>query len=156
IRRFSTGGRPRHRPRWEGRAMARWTAKDLLQAVEAGDEESRTLDWKQSLPSTHEKSHGAKDFATDVVALLNSEGGRIVYGVEERLDEDGKRTGEAAGFAAALGNVEEPILKMTHWAAAHIDPRPPSLDIYPLEGPNGLVVVVDVPQSWTGPHMVRS
>jgi hypothetical protein len=76
-----------HRPAPQSRPFA-WPLTDeiLDAAIAAGVDEADDLDWKSELPPA--KGLPQTDFPKDIVAMANSGGGMIVYGVEEDLSLD--------------------------------------------------------------------
>lgn len=64
---------------------------DIKHLRDFGIGESKTLDFKRELKIKDDK----KGFLTDICAMANTEGGVIVYGIEEEMDENKKGTGVA-------------------------------------------------------------
>lgn len=114
-------------------------------AVAAGLAESDGLDWKDRLPP--QKGIADTDFPKDVAAMANSGGGVLVYGIEE---EEKAATGRVD--AGELNEHFERSLR----AAAVSAIRPPvlGLGIYEVGDVGRRVVVVVVPASADGPHLI--
>ena len=75
----------------------------LLSACSGQWLESQTLEVKQSLPGTDDKSRN--EFLKDVCALANSSGGDILYGIREksgRAPTMGRRASELTQFFPGL------------------------------------------------------
>ncbi|WP_166398810.1 AlbA family DNA-binding domain-containing protein [Rubrobacter marinus] len=115
-----------------------------------GRAEDLTLDYKREIGS----SPGERaEMCKDVSALANSEGGMIVYGVDEKPDRTPKIP--LFGTARAFGrqNVEE-------WAAqvlqGGVQPRMVlDVEAFPLSGdPSRCLLVVRTQPSPSAPHMV--
>ncbi len=128
---------------------------DLNALVSEQRSESRTLEYKAELPG-----HGDPDkreFAADVASLANAAGGDILFGVAEAKDAQGKRLGypdRIDGVACASFDAERSRLEQI--ARTNIEPRIEGLQIVEVAGfPRGSVIVLRVPQSWNGPHLVR-
>ncbi|GHC99081.1 AlbA family DNA-binding domain-containing protein [Zhihengliuella salsuginis] len=120
------------------------TLEILQQAMEAGVAESDDLDWKSQLPDR--KNLAQSDVPKDVAAMANSGGGIIVYGVEEQQKAATglKDTGELdEGHERALRSV----------AVTAISPPVFGLKIQRLGTPTQ-VVVLEVPASIDGPHLI--
>jgi hypothetical protein len=107
--------------------------------------ESQRLDYKRTLPSTRDP-RWQEEFAKDVCAFANTEGGDILYGIREqdaRADAVEAITGEAQDAAARrLGQV----------ADALIQPRIVGLQFLHIPVAGGYALVLRVPASFAGPH----
>lgn len=119
---------------------------DLLdEAVAAGVVETDDLDWKAELPPA--KGLPTTDFPKDVAAMANSGGGLIVYGVLEAQ-------------TAATGRVDVGEFDETHErslrSAAITAIAPPvfGLTVHRLGVEGRRAVVVEVPPSVDGPHLI--
>lgn len=114
-------------------------------AVSAGVAEAVDLDWKSTLPPA--KGLPQTDFPKDVAAMANSGGGLIVFGVHESQ--------KAATGRVDVGEVSEVYERSLHSAAiTAISPPVFGLNVQCL-GPEGKrAVVVEVPASIDGPHLI--
>jgi hypothetical protein len=116
--------------------------------------EGRTIEYKQELPGGTDDDK--KEFLADVSSFANAAGGDIVYGLTEQRDERGKPTGipdKAEGLAGI--NADQQKRRLEEMIRTGIDPRLPGLRINHYDGfPSGPVIVIRVPKSWAGPHMV--
>jgi hypothetical protein len=120
---------------------------DVQSLLDNQTPESRTLDYKRdlSLNTSEEK----REFAKDVSALANSDGGFLLYGIEEEGGLPRSVLGTACPDFDALQLRAESVLR------DHVQPRIAGVSFGKVEGySNGAVVVIYVPRSWTGPHMV--
>lgn len=66
---------------------------DILQLFELEIPEGKSLDYKKELPQfdeTHDKGKSKANFLSDVTAMYNTEGGCIIYGIEEQKGNPGK------------------------------------------------------------------
>lgn len=118
--------------------------------------EDRTLDYKETLPGGTDSEK--KEFLADVSSFANASGGDLIYGVKEKRDGDGKATGEpeiACGLAGVNADVE--IRRLDSIIRDSIDPRIAGIRMKPVEDfPNGTVIVLRIPKSWSSPHMVKT
>ncbi|WP_454301178.1 AlbA family DNA-binding domain-containing protein [Salana multivorans] len=114
-------------------------------AVQAGVEETDDLDWKSELPPA--KGLSQTDFPKDVAAMANSGGGVIIYGVRESqkaaqervaVDELDERY-ESAMLSAAISAISPPVF---------------GLGVHRLGDAETRAVVVEVPASVDGPHLI--
>lgn len=119
---------------------------DLLNAaVAAGVVESHDLDWKSELPPA--KGLPQTDFPKDVAAMANSGGGVIIYGVREAQG--------AATERVDVGEFNEPHERALRSAAiTAISPPLFGLNVHRIGATDKRAVVVEVPASVDGPHLI--
>ncbi|MFA5566124.1 MAG: ATP-binding protein [Acidimicrobiia bacterium] len=114
-------------------------------AVAVGAAETTDLDWKSELPPA--KGLSQTDFPKDVAARANSRGGLIVLGVREsqkiatdRIDAgECDETYERTLRRAAISGISPPIF---------------GLNTYRLGDGHKRAVVVQIPPSVDGPHLI--
>ncbi|MGW6262387.1 AlbA family DNA-binding domain-containing protein [Streptomyces sp. NPDC055085] len=128
-----------------GLAPGPWTEDLLDAAVAAGVTESDDLDWKTNLPPA--KGLPQTDFPKDVAAMANSGGGVIIYGVCESQ--------KAATGRMDVGELTE-VYERTLRSAAITAISPPvfGLNIHRLGATGNRAVVVEIPSSVDGPHLI--
>lgn len=119
---------------------------DLLDAaVAASVTEGNDLDWKSELPPA--KGLPQTDFPKDVAAMANSGGGIIVYGVRESQ--------KAATERVDVGELDEAYERSLRSAAiTAIAPPVFGLNVHRLGTEGNRAVVVEVPASIDGPHLI--
>lgn len=120
----------------------------LAALVDAGASENTYLDFKRDIPGRD--ARGNQDLVADVSAFANSSGGDLIYGV----NEDGE--GRAAEIVPQAGNMDEETRRVQDVLMNGIEPRVPGLQVVPIPVAGGFVLAVRVPQSWAGPHRVKS
>lgn len=121
------------------------TDQMITQAVETGIQESGDLDWKRQLPPTSNLL--ASDFPKDIAAMANSGGGIIVYGVEE--------SEKAATSRRDVGELTEGHERsLRQVAVSAISPPVFGLEIHRLGDQANRAVVIVVPASTEGPHLI--
>ncbi len=129
------------------------TKDDILALVTNQTPESRILDYKQALPGRTDGDK--KEFLADVSSFANSAGGWLVYGVEEKR-ENNKATGlpeTASGLDGANGEQERQRLESI--LQYGVEPRIAGVRIRSISGfPKGPAILLYVPKSWNSPHMV--
>ncbi|WP_395690093.1 RNA-binding domain-containing protein [Nocardioides sp.] len=128
-----------------GRDRSHITDELVDEAVDAGVAESDHLDWKSALPP--EKELKNSDFPKDVAAMANSGGGVIVYGVEEQQRVATERV-DAGDFGE---NYERTLRKV---ASSSIQPPVLGLGVHQVGDPMCRALVVVVPLSVDGPHLI--
>lgn len=114
-------------------------------AVTEGLAETTDLDWKSKLPDI--KGLSQHDFPKDVAAMANSGGGVIVFGIEEK---DKKATGRVD--IGVLTEQHERALRSV--AVSAISPPIMGLDIQRVGDEGDQVVVVAIPPTIDGPHLI--
>src|SRR5690554_990459 len=65
---------------------------DIKRLVENQIQESSNLDYKKELSISKDKDK--KEFLFDVTAMYNTDGGCLVFGIEEEKDKDNQNTGK--------------------------------------------------------------
>ncbi|KKK07080.1 helix-turn-helix domain-containing protein [Micromonospora sp. HK10] len=121
------------------------TDEILDAAVAAGVIEANDLDWKSELPPA--RGLPQTDFPKDVAAMANSGGGVIVFGVREEQ--------KAATARADVGELDEAYERSLRSAAiTAISPPVFGLVIHRLGSEGKRAVVVEVPASIDGPHLI--
>lgn len=118
----------------------------LLDAVvPARTAETNDLDWKSELPPA--RGLPQTDFPKDVAAMANSDGGLIVYGVRESQ--------KAAAERGDVGDFDENHERSIRSAAiTAITPPVFGLNVHRLGTEGNRAVVVEVPASVDGPHLI--
>lgn len=123
-------------------------AADIQALVTNGDEERRTMDFKRDLPGNADKDKN--ELRADVTSFANAGGGDLIFGVDE-----------AGGVATALPGLpgvdaDAEIRRIEAVMQSSIDPRVPGFESRAIAIPGkGPVIVVRVPKSWRGPHLVK-
>lgn len=144
-------------PRWTrihaalGDQPGSLTFEQIKRAVAAKMPESDDLDWKSVLPrASAGGDHHKDEFAKDVAAMANSDGGLIVYGVSEL------RGSGTADKLVPVGAKEADLRSLRALAGSRIRPTVFGLDIFELgdEQDAGAVVVVHIPASEDAPHFL--
>lgn len=121
------------------------TDQILDEAVAARLREAEDLDWKRALPPA--TGLQASDFPKDVAAMANSGGGVIVYGVAEQDKAAVERVD-----VGELTEVRERALRSV--AVTAISPPVFGLSVDLLGNDSLRAVVVEVPASVDGPHLI--
>ncbi len=134
------------------RPLADIRPDDLQRLQVNGVAESRSLDYKESLPV---EGDDRREFLADVSSFANSSGGDLVYGVTE-VRENGRPTGiPQAVNGLANVNPDAETLRLENMLRDGIAPRLPGVQLRWVPGlAQGPVLIIRVPRSWSGPHMV--
>jgi hypothetical protein len=121
------------------------TNEMLDAAVAACVTEADDLDWKSQLPPA--KGLSQTDFPKDVAAMANSGGGIIVFGVRESQKAATERID-----SGELDEAHERALRSV--AITAVSPPLFGLGIHRLGTDGDRAVVVEVPASADGPHLI--
>lgn len=130
------------------------TREDIEALLTERRSEGRTLDYKRDLSLKNDED--TRELARDVSAFANGAGGDIVFGIEEAKGPEGQNL----GYPGKLVGIECESFDKTKQrfesiVRDNVDPRIQGLGFRLIEDfPKGPIVVVRVPKSWTGPHMV--
>jgi len=127
--------------------------KDISRLLENQIQESKTLDYKKEI--NLQKDKDKKEFLFDVSAMYNTDGGCIIFGIEEEKDESGQNTGkplkivdlEVENFDKLFQQIEDIIKNSTDPSITHI-----SLKEIQLE--EGKVLIIGIPKGLGLPSMV--
>jgi hypothetical protein len=121
------------------------TDEMLDAAVAAGVRETDELDWKSELPPA--KGLSETDFPKDVAAMANGAGGVIIFGVDEKQ--------KAATGRVDIGEFDEAYERsLRSVAITAISPPVFGMNVLRLGSRGGRAVVVEVPASADGPHLI--
>ena len=110
--------------------------------------ESLSLEFKREIPGNSDKEK--HEICKDIAALANTDGGDLVYGLEEH-----------AGAASAIHPItSEPadaaMRRIAQVLDAGIEPRIQGVKMRHVDVAGGYTVVVRVPASFDGPHCIRT
>ena len=109
--------------------------------------ESKFIEYKRELPGQPDSEK--KEFLFDVSSFANAAGGDILYGIEA---VDGLPQ-ELVGVEKST--IDSDILRQEQIVRSGIAPRIPGLRMRSVDLRNGrCVLIVRIPRTWAGPHMV--
>lgn len=123
------------------------TKADIDALLATGVLEGRTIEYKLTLPGNADQDK--KESLADISSFANAAGGDLLYGVAA---EKGLPT---AIPGVDTANADAEIQRLDSMIQAGIEPRIPGVRIKAITGfPQGPILLVRIPQSWTSPHMV--
>jgi len=134
---------------------ADWTRVDK-RAIEAliddGTPEGVGLEYKELLATANDSQK--KEFLADVSSFANAGGGDLVFGIAEGRDANGQPTNVPASAPGLANFSEADLTRLESIILTGIAPRF-SVQMKIVPGfARGPVLVLRVPRSWSGPHMV--
>jgi len=74
-----------------GKRADQLTADDIKRLVQNQVKENKALDYKKELKISQDKDK--KEFLFDITSMYNTDGGCLIYGIEESKDDKGQNTG---------------------------------------------------------------
>ncbi|MDE2797037.1 MAG: ATP-binding protein [Gemmatimonadota bacterium] len=123
------------------------TLQDLKNMIKNQIQENIHLDYKRSSALSSQNSH--REIAKDVSAFANSDGGCIIYGIEEDKHLP-KRIDSGVDHYKYTREWLENVI------TSNISPRIDGITISPIPlSPDNSVYIVDIPKSSRGPHQDR-
>ena len=119
----------------------------IAELLKHGVREGRSLDFKRDLPGNADREK--RDFLADVTAFANTAGGDLVFGIAE---DDGVAEKVAGIDVPSLDTAAQTLMNLI---ANGTDPRVQGVGTQVVDcGDEGTVLVLRIPRSWSGPHMV--
>jgi len=129
------------------------TDKEINRLIENSIPESKILDYKKELKI--DTGDERKEFLFDIASFANSEGGIIIFGIEEKKDNKGNNTGltkEISGIE--IDNDDKLILKIEDLVKNNLEPQISSLEIKILKINDKHILLIGIPKLIDIPHMV--
>ena len=136
-----------------GKTLQSITSNDILYLKENQIQESSNLDYKKELPGN--LGDDKKEFLADISSFENTSGGIIIYGIEEKKDDDNKNTG-IPGEIVGLGdiNIDNEILRLGNIIRDGLDPKLNNFKFQDIDVDGKIVLLIGVPRSLFAPHMI--
>ena len=123
------------------------TLQDLKNMIKNQIQENIHLDYKRSSALSLQNNH--KEIAKDVSAFANSDGGCIIYGIEEDKHLPKK-------IDSGVDHDKYTREWLENVITSNISPRIDGITISPIPlSPDNSVYIVDIPKSSRGPHQDR-
>lgn len=124
------------------------TEQDLTDLLNNEIPEGRQLDYKRDIPSDTKESR--VEFISDISSFANTDGGDIVFGIDEVNGVPAEILG------VEVDNVDSLGLRFENICRDNIEPRIGGIQVHGIKLANGRkVIIVRVPQSWQAPHRNR-
>jgi hypothetical protein len=130
------------------------TKQDIDELVANGVPEGKTMEYKATLPRRTDGE--TKEFLGDVSSFANASGGDLLIGVTGEVNSEGKATGKPGKATGIPGTTpDHEIRRLDQMIHTGISPRIHGVQIRAVDGfEDGPVILIRIPSSWTGPHMV--
>ncbi|MFP8833458.1 helix-turn-helix domain-containing protein [Hydrogenophaga sp. XSHU_21] len=130
------------------RVLTQASANNLDAIVATRVAEGPHIEFKRALPGSD--SSGKHELVADVSAFANSTGGDIIFGIDQ--DDEGR----ASALMPLTGSPDEVALRIQDVLMNGVEPRIPGLQVHAITIEGGFCLVIRVPQSWAGPHRVKT
>lgn len=126
---------------------------DIRRLVENRVQESKSLDYKKELKIGQDKDK--KEFLYDVSAMYNTEGGCLVFGIEESKDEKGYNTGTPAAICGInIDNSDKLIQQIEDIIKGNSEPRISNIILNIIEMEGIFILVIGIPKGLGFPSMI--
>lgn len=136
-----------------GKRADKIDSSDILRLIENQVSESKTLDYKRDLNLGKDKDK--KEFLFDVSAMHNTEGGCLIFGIEEIKDENNHNTGKPSKIVdLKIDNEDKLTLFIEDIIKGNTEPNIAQLIINLIKVENQDVLVIGIPKSLTLPTMI--
>ena len=124
------------------------TEEDLQFLIDNAVLESKTIEYKQSLPEKHKEKDIIK-FLAAVSSFANTSGGDLIFGIAEDKGTPVSLVG------LDIENIDNELTRLDSIIRFGIEPRILGIDFKPINLSNGkTAIVIRVPKSWISPHRV--
>ncbi len=131
------------------------TFEDIERLVTNEVKETKTLDYKRDFSLA--KDSDKKEFANDITAFYNTDGGCIIYGIEERKDAKNQNTGIPEKiYGITIDNEDKLIQCIEDTIRSNTDPSITNLliKILKVNDSNDFVLIIGIPKDLWLPSMV--
>lgn len=126
---------------------------DILRLIENQVQESKSLDYKREIHLG--KDQEKKEFLFDISAMYNTEGGCIVYGIEESKDDRQQNTGKPSNIVDLnISNLDKLVQLIEDLIKTSTEPSISSIIINPIKIEDKTILVLGVPKTYGLPSMV--
>jgi Predicted transcriptional regulator containing an HTH domain and an uncharacterized domain shared with the mammalian protein Schlafen len=122
--------------------------KDIVALKEEEIQEGKKIDYKLEIDL--KKPGERKEFCADVTSFANTVGGQLIYGVKEEK-------GIISDFPGLeVDDKDKMKLRIESTLRDTVEPRiiGTQMDFFDIPGSNRTILIIEIPQSYSGPHMV--
>src|SRR5437868_2590544 len=128
---------------------------DILRLIENEIGESDSLDYKMLFNIDEDKDKNRQEFFCDISAIHNTNGGCLIYGLEEKKDAKGKNTGIPLKVVDnPVENKESLQLKILDTVRSNTDPNIVGLAVKFLSINECNVIIIGISRNMGLPSMV--
>ena len=128
------------------------SAEDVAAFIRNEVKERANLDYKRDLPA--DTKDEKREFLLDIVSFANTSGGDIVFGLNDKRDENGKTSGIPEFVGVDVANEDELKKRLQSIIDSGVEPRVPNVEMKFIRYDKSGVFLIRIPRSWAAPHMV--
>ncbi len=126
---------------------------DINRLVDNQVPESKNLDYKKELHLSRDKDK--KEFLFDISAMYNTDGGCIIYGIEEIKDEKNQNTGKPAAVTGiTIDNIDKLTQQIEDIIKGSTEPNITQLAIKKIIVNEKSVLIIGIPKGLGLPAMI--
>ncbi len=126
---------------------------DIIRLIENKIQESKILDYKKELKLS--KDNDKKEFLYDISAMHNTDGGCIIYGIEEEKDDKGQNTGRPLKISGIeLENSDKTFQQIEDIVKNSTEPNISQLILNELKVKEKTVLIIGIPKGLNLPVMI--
>jgi hypothetical protein len=138
-----------------GKHISKLESLDILRLIENKIRENTTLEYKRELNLDEGKDKGRQEFLFDVSAMYNTDGGCIIYGIEEARDNRNKNTGYPAKLhPLEIDNIDALSLKIRDIVRSGTQPAIANVEVAALSVEGSTVIIIGISKGFGLPVMV--
>ncbi|MEI6348176.1 MAG: ATP-binding protein [Bacteroidota bacterium] len=126
---------------------------DIKRLVKNEVQESKSLDYKKELKIGQDKDK--KEFLYDISAMYNTEGGCLIFGIEERKDDKGQNTGRPNKICGiTIDNSDKLIQQIEDIIRGNSEPSISNIAIKIINVDEQIVLVIGISKGLGLPSMI--
>jgi hypothetical protein len=136
-----------------GKRTDQLTSDDIKRLVDNKVQETKSLDYKRELKLAQDKDR--KEFLFDVSSMYNTDGGCLVFGIEESKDDKGQNTGTPETITGiTIDNYDKLVQQIEDTVKGNTEPSIANIALNKLIVDEQTVLVVGVSKGLGLPTMV--
>lgn len=136
-----------------GKRADKLDSNDIKRLVQNKVQENKSLDYKKELKLAQDKDK--KEFLFDITAMSNTDGGCLIYGIEEGRDEKGQNTGKPEAIVGIeIVNYDKLAQQIEDIIKGNTDPNISNIALNPLTVDEKNVLVIGISKTLGLPTMV--
>ncbi|OQP57840.1 AlbA family DNA-binding domain-containing protein [Niastella populi] len=141
----------------QGKYINDITAEDIENLINNSIKENKELDYKRELNinSGKDTAKNRTNFIGDVSGMYNTDGGCIIYGIEEKKDNENKNTGYPSKIVPLEIENQDKFSQLIYQIiGAHTDPKITTIVARFILVQEKLLLIIGIPKNYGLPSMV--
>jgi hypothetical protein len=136
-----------------GKRVEQLEETDIKRLVQNRSQETKSLDYKKELKIGQDKDK--KEFLFDISAMYNTEGGCLIFGIEESKDDKGQNTGTPETICGIeIENADKLTQQIEDIVSGNTEPSISSMLLKILEIDGHFVLIIGISKGYGLPAMV--